>query len=953
MKTTFFAILLLVSFVSAVSAEDTSGPPRVERSSSPKPAIAEATAPIWPHDGSDLRPDSKAIFGRLDNGLRYVILPAKHAAARASLRMYVRVGSLMETEAERGIAHFLEHMAFNGSKHFPNSECVEYLQRLGMSFAADTNANTNFDRTVYQLELPRANEELTGSGLKLFRDFLDGMLLDEKQIEKERGVILSELLSRNTAAYRAASPALKFAFPDSIVSERLPIGVAKNISKFTRQQFVDFYETWYTPGRTAIVAVGDFDKDMIERLIREHFADAKARRGERADIKIGDVLPMKQPLAGLHTADDLDALSIEISTTKRAEPIHDSIARQRHELIEAMATMMLNVRLEKLTGVEKSPFKSASLGHQRLFNFAEINSLSAVCRGTNWASALTAIEQELRRALEHGFTDAEFADTKTKFIDFIKMISASAETREPSALAAEIIESLADGEVFMNPAEAMPLLERFFTDLKKEDCNAALRKTWTGATAKIWLQGNVPADEAQAEKIIAVYHASRETPVAAPEQKAKSGLAYTDFGPAGKLAAREVHQDLDLTTATFENNVRINVKRTAVEKNAIHVLVRFGNGLIDLPADKPGLNGIYISGGLEAHNLVELNQILGKKPVGIRFNVGDDAFNLHGSCTPEMLDLQFQLCAAFLTAPAFRAEARQQFLESLEGVYAERERTLEGSFAVVNDFLHGDDHRFVLPKREAMQRLTIDDLKQWLALPLREGFVEVTLVGDVDADQAIAAAAKTFGALPARAATKSIASKVAPKFPVETKAKQFAFASAEPRAAAIVCWPTFGDRDISVSRRTSALAMILNERLRVKVREELGAAYTPDVSVASSDAFADYGYLSATIKIDPARLAELSPLVVAIGNELATGSISDDEFERTMKPVLASLENRDNSYWLNALKDCQEHPENIAKALSRQKDWSSITKAELEALAKRILPAERATTIGVAPKEVK
>lgn len=920
-------------------------------------AADQADSRVWPHDGSDLRPNSKAVFGKLDNGLRYVILPHKQAAARASLRMFVRVGSLMETDDQRGIAHFLEHMAFNGSRQFPSGETIEYLQRLGMSFSADTNASTSFDRTIYQLELPRANEELTGTGLKLFRDFLDGMTLDEKQIDKERGIILAELLARNTANFRAASPALQFALPESIVSRRLPLGEAAQIRKFSRDQFVEFYETWYTPGRTVIVAVGDFDKQMVERLIREHFTDAKARRGERPDPAIGKISPLKELAADVHRESDLDSVTVEISTSKSAEPIHDSLARQRVELVQAMATIMLNTRLDRIARADHAPFQSASFGHQRMFNFVEFNNLSASCRAGQWTSAMSTLEQELRRALEHGFSETEFASAKAQFSAIVKMMADQAETRQPSELAGEIIDTLAKGEVFLSPVDVLPMMDQLFAGLTKDDCHAAFRETWANAPVRVWVQGNLPEGEADAGKVLTTYRASGFLPVVAPTDESQSGLAYTDFGPEGKVVAREVHEDLDLTTAVFANHLRLNVKHSDLEKNVVRVVVRFGNGLLELPADKPGLKllatGTFISGGLKAHSLVELNRILADKPVTVTFNVGDDAFNLEGNCTPAMLDLQFQVCTAYLTAPAFREEARTQFLGAIDQVYAERERTLEGvlgPFGPVYSHLRSDDARFSLPPRDAMHALTADDLRSWLAAPLSEGYMEVTVVGDVDADQVIAAAAKTFGALPERAAVKPAKGDRNLKFPVDAKLKQFHFDSAAKRSAAMVSWPAPGARDVPLSRRVSVLAMILNERLRVKVREELGASYTPEVGSFTSDAFPDFGYVSALISVDPDRLAELGTLVVAIGDELAKGSISDDEFDRVMKPALASVENRDNRYWLNALKDCQEHTETLAIARGRQKDWSAITKSELEALARQVLAADRATIINISPK---
>src|SRR5262245_16308938 len=216
----------------------------------------------WPHETSDLKPNPAAIWGKLDNGLRYVILPTKSLPTRASLNLYLDVGSLMEADDQQGMAHFLEHLAFCGTRHFPAGQTIEYFQRLGMKFGAHTNARTEFDKTVYQLELPRANEELIGDGLRLFRDFLDGMLLDKKEIERERGVILSEILDRGSTDFRALVAKLEFTQPHALLAARLPVGRPATVRALSRERFVDFYETWYTPGRAVVVATGDFDVKM-------------------------------------------------------------------------------------------------------------------------------------------------------------------------------------------------------------------------------------------------------------------------------------------------------------------------------------------------------------------------------------------------------------------------------------------------------------------------------------------------------------------------------------------------------------------------------------------------------------------------------------------------------------------------------------------------------------------
>ncbi|HKD38639.1 MAG TPA: pitrilysin family protein, partial [Pirellulales bacterium] len=243
--------------------KSTAPSPKTQGSDSPTAATSSmALARPWPHESSNIKPDPRIVWGKLDNGLRYVIMPVK-SPGRAALQLYINAGSLMETDNQQGVAHFLEHMAFNGTKHFPAGQMIEYFQRLGMSFGAHTNAFTDFDRTVYQIELPRTGADMTGEGLKLFRDLLDGMLLEKGQIDRERRVIFSEKLARDSAGLRALVAFNEFTLPDTLVPRRVPIGTDKTLRAMSREQFVDFYDKWYTPGRATIVAVGNFDVKMV------------------------------------------------------------------------------------------------------------------------------------------------------------------------------------------------------------------------------------------------------------------------------------------------------------------------------------------------------------------------------------------------------------------------------------------------------------------------------------------------------------------------------------------------------------------------------------------------------------------------------------------------------------------------------------------------------------------
>jgi zinc protease len=923
-------------------------------------AFTTAALGQWPQEKSDLKPDPKAAFGTLENGVRYVILPNQEPPGRASIRLYMDVGSLMEEDDQRGMAHYLEHMAFNGSRHFESGDMVEYFQRLGMGFGADTNAHTSFKETVYMLELPNVEAKLLTEGMQLFRDYLDGMSLDAKAIDKERGIILSEKLSRDSIEYRTMVAGYKFALPESKLPHRLPIGEEETLKSMQRPSFVEFYQKWYTPERTTIVAVGDFkDIEPVKAEIAKHFGDAKAAKGAAKDPSFGKVSSGRGAIAKLHTEMEAKATDISIEVLRPDDKAPDTAAERRKTMVRDLADMMLNQRLTKLAKAEGAPFLSGESYSYKYLQFVEVIGIMAQCPPDQWKATLTLLETELRRAIEHGFTEAEFAEAKSTFLKAVELRAAQAESRKSRDLASGIVKVLADNKVFTHPVDDLERVKAALEGLEQEEVHQSLAKTWDSKDVQIFVGGNLKLEGDAEKQILAVYKDSKAKPVTAPTKEETAAFAYTEFGDEGKLESEKTVQDLEITQAVFANNVRVNIKPTPFEKGTIRVALNFGGGKLSAPRDKPGIipfaQSTFTAGGLKVHSQDDLRRIFASKTVSTEFSIGDEAFLLAGRTTPADLEAQLQLLAAYLTAPGYREEAERQFRRNLEPMYVQLKHTAEGVMMdKVVPFIHSDDPRFGFPDIETMRQRSLAELKAWLAPALTEDYMEVSIVGDVDPKAALAAVAKTLGALPKRAAKKpEYTEQRAVPFPSGPVEKEFPFTTEIPKAIAAIYWPTDDMRDIQRTRRLTLLGAVLDDRLRVQVREELGETYSPACYHVASDTFTNYGYMTAMIECKPGQSKTISELVVKIADELATGSITDDEFERAKLPQLTQIEQmrRDNRYWAqNVVRNAQEHPERLDWARSLISDFSGIEREELEALAKKYLGAKRAVAVKIMPQ---
>ena len=920
-------------------------------------------AQTWPHDDSDIKPDPKVVFGQLENGLRYVVLPNAEPPGRASIRLYMDVGSIMEEDDQQGMAHFLEHMAFNGSRHFKGGEMVEYFQRLGMGFGADTNAHTSFKETVYMLELPKVEANYLDEGLKLFRDDLDGMLLDAKEIDKERGIILSEKLSRDSIEYRTMLEGYKFALSESLLPKRLPIGIEETLKTMSRQRFVDFYAKWYTPDRATVVVVGDLkDTAEVVAAIKKHFDSAKAPKQKIADPSFGKVSSGHGLIATLHTEMQAQALTLSIEHQIPAEKKPDTAANRREKLIRGLADAMINQRLSKLAKADGAPIIGAESYSYEQFQFVRTAGIQAQCDPAKWKAALTLLETELRRAIQHGFTEAEFEEAKAATLQSAKLRASQADSRKSRELASSIVSTVAADRVVTHPAGDLARIEKVLGTVTREESHAAFTADWETKDIQVFLGGNLKLEGDAAKQILAVYNESGAKPVAAPAKEEKLAFFYTDFGLPGKVKSKEEAKDLELTQVVFENGVRFNFKHTPFEKGTLRVLANFGGGKLTTPADKPGIlafaSSTFAEGGLERHSVDDLRRIFAGQTVGSDFGIGDEAFLLSGRTTPTDLTAQCQLLAAYLIRPGYRDEAARQFTKNIDPLYVQLQHTAEGIMNnEVMTFLHGGDTRWGFPAKEVLARRTLDEVKAWLAPQLSEGYLEVTVVGDTDFETALGSVAATFGALPPRKAEKPDYKKERlVKMPEPKASRDFTFETEIPKAIATIYWPTEDmNSDIERTRRLMLLAAVLDDRLRVKIREELADTYSPACYHMASDTFTGYGYVVTMIECKPEQAAKLAALSKEIANDLATGTITDDEFERALKPMMAQIEQtrRDNRYWSSTVLRCsQEHPQRLDWARSFVKDITGIKKADLIPLAKKYLAQDRAIVANIIPQTV-
>jgi zinc protease len=926
---------------------------------SPVPIFGIRT--LWPHQTSDLAPDPEIVFGTLSNGVRYVLKENQTPKDRVSMHLYIQAGALMENEQEQGAAHFLEHMLFNGTTHFPPGEMVKYFQRIGMQFGPDANAHTGFDRTVYDVLLPKGNSDSLSEGLLVLRDYADGALLLPHEVEKERKVILSEMRSRDSANYRTLKAMFNFEMPDCLVSCRFPIGQRDALEKMDNQLLRSFYEAWYQPERLFVVIVGDFKSDDAKKLIAKHFGDLKAKSPARELPDFGNI--SHEGIKGFyHYENEIGATKISLQTLEKQVQSEDTREGQRQKLLRSLALQMMQKRLDQLLQRPECVMTSASVAGGFYLQQIKYTQLQATSKPEQWKESLAAIEQSLRSALEHGFVNAELQLAKDHLHSDLRRQIQQSDTRDSKALAREIIASLCAWHVIQSPTQAGDLLLPMIEEVTLESVNKAFSDLWSADHRLILVTGNADLTGqhlAPAVQIQNVYKTSLQTQVRAYSDQKIAKFPYLSIPTSsGAIDENILIDDLGIHRIVFANGIHLYLKPTNYKSNQVLAALSFGGGLASEPVDQPGLatltEAVVNESGFGGLDCISLEDALAGRLASAILHIREDMFVIKGEAVTSELPLLFQLLHAFIEDPGYRDDARHLVLKRLEQDHQSLVHSTDGVMQLFgHKFLAGGDSRFGMPALSDLQQRTLDQIKQWFGMQLKQAPLELSLVGDFNPEVVVSLAAQYLGTLPHRAPGQLTVKRPGPVFP-NGKSLQLTAISNIQKAMVVVAFPTEDFWQIGRTRRLAVMADLFSERLRQRIRENLGAAYSPYAYNVSHRSYPGYGMTKIYIQIDPQQVSDILNEVRYIADQMTTQPPDPDEFRRVLDPTLTQIKDyrQTNTYWLNSvLTGASRHPEQLEWCRTFADDYAAITSMEITTMARRYIDNDKAATIIIAPKD--
>jgi zinc protease len=902
---------------------------------------------VWAQSYTGLKADPSVVFGMLPNGLRYAIRHNQTPKDGVSMRMRIGSGNMDEHDDEEGLAHFLEHMAFRGSKNIADGDLVRMLERQGLKFGADTNASTEMQQTVYKFDFPRADQSAIDTGLNIFREVGERLTIDPAAVAAEKGVILSEERLRDTPQRQAIIKTLANKLAGTRTAERLPDGSVDDVQNATAARLMRYYRANYRPDNATIIVVGNVDPVAVEKEIKAKFSDWRPA-GPDENLAPGAPSPASAVVEFVKAgAPD----QISVSWVRPLQTAADTEQLERQRYLRLLGMTVLNNRLSDRALAAGSPFVQAqAVAVDDLMNTASTTELGIASPPAKWNEALDAVIEEQRRLLKEGVQPAELARARTQLQTYLKSAAAGEATQQSSRIADGLVTAVDQDNVYRSPAQELELGGAVLAAATPAEVTAALRQTFTGNGPVLFRSAQAGAVGEPALKA----ELASATSAPLPDRKANAAIEwpYDSFGKAGAVVSQAADQQLGTTLVTFANGTRLIVKPTDFQDDKIEVRASFGGGRAALPASlthAAWAAPFFALGGTGKLSLQQIQQWAQANGKSVSINPSLDATSvaLAGTTRPEDLLTQLQLLAAYSTDPGFRPEAGEKIAQLGPSLSGQMAASAGAVFSRGLDEVLSNDPRFLdSPSSADIAATRPQDIKAIVQSPLA-GPAEVTIVGDVTVPDAIAAVARTFGAEDPGAAVTVPAVRISmPQGRADPHV--FEHAGRADQAYYGEYWPMpdyFAEPEASATSELAAA--ILQSRLIDTVREKLGITYSPQTSAVASTQLPGFGFFGAVIETPEANFARFRQILDEQLTQLASAPVTADELARARQPLLETMtkQRQTNDFWAKRLSNYLRDPRIKQVTLDAASRLSAVTTADVQALLKRYVVGKTPITV--------
>jgi zinc protease len=912
----------------------------------------------WLYQNSDVPIDTDWHFGVLENGLRYAVRRNQVPARLVAIRVRVDVGALMEAPDESGYAHFIEHLSFRGSRAVPDGESKRIWQRLGVDFGYDSNAQTSNVSTSYAVDLPDATPAGIAESLRILAGMVSAPNIVPSAVEAERSVVLAERRENLGPASEIGDETRRFYYAGQRLATSSPIGTEATIGAATPERLRAFHDRWYRPERTVVVLSGDAEPAALAAMVRSAFGTWQVP-GAAAPIPDFGFPDPKAPATKVIVKSDFPP-SLGLAWLRAWRPHDDTIAYNQARIVDDVALQLINRRLEAAAN-SGGAFIQAQVEQDMSARTVHGTYVTITPIGDDWEKALrevrAIIEDARRTAPSQTDIDREYVALEAGFARGVATVALAS-----SANQADMVVGAVDiRETVVTPQAQLDIYRGARQFMTPEQLRDSTQRLFAGDVSRTLLTLKSAQPNAQARLDAAMRAAVQPARNVRLDARRVTMAALPALGTPGAIAIDRPLGALSIQQITFENGVVLFLRANKAEPGKVRIKVRFGHGRQSFsPEENDALWAApyaLMASGIADLDKNALDELANGRELSLNFGIDDDAFTFASVSSPQDYPDQLRLLATKLAFPRWDATPLARMTAMLESRYdampSSAGEALERDLAWL---LSGKDGRLAPPMPGDAEQLKLERFKEIWAPRLATGRIEIQIFGDVIREEAVAAVAASFGALPQRPETVP---------PTENKLKHFPTPNSEPlrlthggareQAAVAIAWPTGGgSAQIREGRQLEILARIIGDRLFEKLRSIDGAAYTPSAFSTWPETSETGGFLAVQTQLKPERVPYFFGLIREIAADLAASPVTVDELSRQIEPVRKLLERArsSNAFWMDQLEGMSRDPRRLLMASSYGSDLTSVKPEDIQALARRYLKSDTQFSMVVLAKGV-
>jgi len=851
--------------------------------------------------------DPNVIVGKLDNGLRYFIRVNHKPEKRADLRLVVNVGSVLEDDDQRGLAHFCEHMAFNGTKHFAKHELTDFLESIGIRFGPEVNAYTAFDETAYLLEVPTDSAEILEKAFLVLEDWAHNVTFDAEEIDKERGVIIEEWRLGRGAGARMLDQQLPILFKGSRYADRLTIGEKAILETFEHETLRRFYRDWYRPDLMAIIAVGDFDAQKIEFLIRKYFEPIPPIPNAR-ERTLFPVPNHDETLIAIATDPEAAQTSVGLYFKKELLP-EKTVGDYRRMVLDYVYDELMNLRLDELRQKADPPILFGFSGNGEFVRSKGVYYLSAGVEEDGLVRGLDAILTEAMRVKKHGFIQAELERVKKVALRGMERAFLERDKSESSRYASEYIRHFLTDEPIPGIEEEYALYKKIIPEIQLQEVNGLAQDRITDENRVILVNApekegvNIPTEN----ELLNVFDVVEQKDIEAYVDNVSEQPLLAELPVPGEIINETRIDTLDVTLWTLSNGMQIILKPTDFKNDEI-IFTSFspgGNSLIPDSQILPARSAttILTAGGVGLFDRIELQKKLAGKAIRVTPYISTLIEGIRGGASPRDVETMFQLIYLYFTTPRKDSTAFQSYKARLEGFLANRSAEPESAF--------GDTLQVTMAQYHHRARPWSNDMLNELDLELsyeiyKDRFADAgdftfIFVGNFDPEDLKSLVQTYLGGLPVihRNETWKDVGIRPPEGVIEKTVRKGI--ESKGHVALIFTGPYQWTRENNYT--ISSMVSVLQIKMREVLRESLGGTYGVDISSSQSKIPNEEYTIGIDFGCDPQRADELTQMVITQIDSLKKFGIGQTYIDKVTEAQIRQYETnlKENGYWLGGL----------------------------------------------------